>query len=181
MTSPAPARTARWLDAVTTVLVTSIVVVLAVAVSPSLLRAGESAASPPRDFPPPVHVAHPRSVHNSHPNAFPFSDDDGPQDVDEPPGARAGARSPNSPLAAPPGVPGGDRDDADDNDLGLKSGVITRRLQLRDRATSAVVQVVEPGQTVSILRDDGQWVLLVLHRPGDLVTGWALRSELSLR
>lgn len=181
MTSPAPARTARWIDAVTTVLVASTLIVLAVAVSPSLLRAGESAAEEPRDFPAPVRIAHPRSVHNSHPNAFPFSDDDGPQDVDEPPGARAGARSRNSPLAAPPGVPGASDDDSDDNDLGLKSGILVKRLQLRDRATSAVVSVVEPGQAVSILRDDGQWVLLVLHRPGDLVTGWALRSELSLR
>lgn len=181
--SPPPAApasgTARWLNLVTTTVLGAVVLVVVAAATPSLLRAGMSAADEPGDFPPPVRGHHPTLVPRDHPpRAFGFGDDPPDDEPDRPRAVR-----PTDPRAAAPRLPGQDREDDDGPGfgLGLRSGVTRKPLLLRDRRTGSVVHEVKAGQSVSILREDGEWVLLVQKTAGDLVTGWARRDELLLR
>ena len=181
--SPPPAApsagTARWLNVVTTTVLGAVVLVVVAAAAPSLLRAGLHAADEPQGFPPPVRAPRPAFVPRDHlPHAFPMPDAP-PLDDDEPPRPRA--VSPNDPLAAPPRLPGQDREDDDEADLGLKGGITLKPLLLRDRRTGTVLHEVKPGESVAILHEDGDWLLVVHKREGELTTGWAKRSELLLR
>jgi hypothetical protein len=173
--------TARWLNFVTTTVLSAVALVVVAAASPSLLRAGMSAADEPQGFPPPVRGHHPTLVPRDHaPHAFRRDDDAAPEDDDrDRPPPRA--ISPNDPRAKPPRFPGQDRDDEDEMGLGLKSGITGKPLLLRDRRTGTVLHEVKPGQSVSILREDGEWVLVVHRTTDDMVSGWARRSELLLR
>lgn len=175
------AGTARWLNLVTTMVLGAVALVVVAAATPSLMRAGMSAADGPQEFPPPVRGRHPTLVPRDHPpHAFPLDDDAPPDDEDRP---RARPLSPNDPRQTPPRFPGHDGDDEDEPGLGLglESGITLKPLLLRDRKTGAVVHEVKPGQPVSILRQDGEWTLVVHRTSDDLVTGWARRSELLLR
>ncbi len=85
------------------------------------------------------------------------------------PGDRSGDTDPDEEAA--PGF----------EDLGLKGGVTKKPLPLRDRRTNTVLQELKAGEKVHILREDGDWVLIVKGGDASLVTGWAKRSELLLR
>lgn len=169
-------RTARWLDVVTTTVLGAVVLVVVAAAMPSLLRAGVSAAEEPQGLPPPVRGQHPTLVPRDHPrHALPFDDDPAPRGLDRPRALQ------NDPLAAPPVLPGHDREDDDEPWLGLRTGVTLKALPLRDRHKGTVVHEVKAGQAVSVLRDDGEWILVMYKGEGGLVTGWARRSETLLR
>ena len=175
------AGTARWLNLVTTTVLGAVALVVVAAAMPSLLRAGMSAADEPGDFPPPVRGRHPTLVPRDHPpRAFGLDDDPADDEPDRPPPR---AVRPNDPRAAAPRLPGQDREDDDGPGfgLGLRSGVTRKPLLLRDRRTGSVVHEVKAGQSVSVLREEGEWVLLVQQNAGDVVTGWARRDELLLR
>ena len=58
---------------------------------------------------------------------------------------------------------------------------LEKPLPLRDRRTNTVLQELKAGEKVHILREDGDWVLIVKGGDASLVTGWAKRSELLLR
>ena len=106
----APASgTARWLNLVTTTVLGAVVLVVVAAATPSLLRAGMSAADEPGDFPPPVRGHHPTLVPRDHPpRAFAFDDDPPDDEPDRPRAVR-----PTDPRAAAPRLPGQDREDDD--------------------------------------------------------------------
>ncbi len=181
MTSPAreppllpKPSTARWLNAVTTLLLATVAVILLVAAGPSLLRAAIHAGQSPEEPAPPVRATRPLLVPRDHPAPRSFA----PDDDDEPDDPRA---RPGVPRGAPQRLPGSDDDDGPGFGLGLKGGVTLRPLQLRDRRSGSVLHEVRAGQSVSILREDGDWVLLVQKTDEDIITGWAKRSELLLR
>lgn len=182
-TSPPPSAptggTARWLNVVTTTVLGAAVLIVVAAAVPSLVRAGARSAGEPGAFPPPVREHHPTLLPRDHPRSFPFATDpaERPDDDDAPPRAL----SPNDPRAAAPRLPGQDRDDDDPLAFGIKSGVTLKPLLLRDRRTGTVLHTVKPGEPVSVLREEDEWLLVVHRATDDLVTGWARRSELLLR
>lgn len=188
--------TARWLNMVTTLVLGAAALIVGAAATPSLLRAGVSAQSAPDEFAPPIRSQGPQIVPGGHPlghdsdppprgAARGYDDDDDEPEVPLPEGP-APRLSPNDPRAKPPRSAGGDSDPLSGlNDaLGLKGGVAARAFSLRDRRTSSVLEEVRPGDKIHILREDGDWVLVVKTGKGangELVTGWARRSELLLR
>jgi hypothetical protein len=188
MTSPARdpepvprPSTARWLNAVTTLLLSTVAVIVLAAAGPSILRAGLHASDPPEDPAPPFRAPRPLLVPRDHPapRSFVLDPDEG-DDIDEAPGTRGVRPRSGDPRSAPPRLPGND-DDGPGFGLGLRGGVTVRPLLLRDRRSGSVLHEVRAGQSVSILREDGDWVLLVQKTDDDIVTGWAKRSELLLR
>lgn len=177
-TTPHEAKTsgtARWLNLVTSTVLAAVVVILVAAAAPSLVRAGMSATEEPPELAPPVRGRHLSVVPRDHPPpAFPLDD---PPDDDRPRKVR-----PTDPRAAAPRLPGQEEEDDEPGfGLGLRGGVTAKPVPLRDRHTGTVLQEVKAGQSVSILREDGDWVLLVQRSKDDLVTGWAKRNELVLR
>ena len=189
MTSPArdpePAPrpgTARWLNAVTTLLLATTSVIVLAAAGPSLLRAGMHAADRPEELAPPVRAQRPLLVPRDHPapRSWVIDPEDG-DDIDEPPGMRGVRPRSGDPRSAPPRFPGADEEDGPGFGLGLRGGVTLRPLLLRDRRSGSVLHEVRAGQAVSILREDGEWLLVVQKTSDDIVTGWAKRSELLLR
>ncbi len=44
-----------------------------------------------------------------------------------------------------------------------------------------MIEQLAAGAKVHILREDGEWVLVVKGGEADVVTGWAKRNELLLR
>lgn len=186
MTSPAPnappaagpPSTARWLNLVTTMALAAVVFTIAFAAAPSLLRAGIGAAAEPEDFPPPVRGLHPTLVPQHHPGPAGFeipSEDDERDDGDTPPKFRS-----TDPRFKPPRIPADD-DDSPGGTLGLRAGVTMRPLVLRDRRSNSVIHEVRAGEGISVLREDGDWVLVAHESDSTIVTGWARKSELLLR
>lgn len=183
----APPGTARWLNMVTTMVLGASALILGVVAMPSLLRAAAGAASDAHDFAPPVRAQNPSIVPGVH-HAFEPADSD---EADPPPRAASPPPMlhPNDPRVRAPRFPGdrsGNTDPDEEaapgfDDLGLKGGVMKKPLALRDRRTNAVIQELRAGDKVHILRDDGEWILVVKDGDANLVTGWAKRSELLLR
>lgn len=189
MTSPARdpepvsrPSTARWLNAVTTLLLATASVILLAAAGPALLRAGMEASEMPQEPAPPMRAQRPLLVPRDHPapRSFVLDPEEG-DDIDEPPGARDVRPRSGDPRSAPPRLPGSDEEEGPGMGLGLRGGVTLRPLLLRDRRSGSVLHEVRAGQSVSILREDGEWVLIVRKADDDIVTGWAKRSELLLR
>ncbi|MEZ4293559.1 MAG: hypothetical protein R3B70_01185 [Polyangiaceae bacterium] len=181
--APAPSGVARWLDLVTTAVLGLVVLLVLAVAAPSLLRAGEKASAEPDAFPPPYRANHPTLVPRDHPRSFPIDDEPFVEEPPSLPGQRGRDVRPNDPRAAPPSLPGREPDDDDESGamLGLKGGITVKPLLLRDRATGTVVHEVKPGQPVSILREDGDWVFILQRSRDELVSGWARRNELLLR
>ncbi|WP_437735425.1 SH3 domain-containing protein [Sorangium sp. So ce1335] len=103
----------------------------------------------------------------THPR-FPFDAD--PDDDD-----------PRSPHGALPGFD----EEGDDPDAPARPqiGVASRGLTLVDepRADGARVAAVAAGELVMIVREAGGWALVAKHQQGNLVVGWARRSEIAVR
>jgi hypothetical protein len=187
--------TARWLNMVTTMVLGAAALIVGVVAIPSVLRAVAGTPSGARDFAPPVRAQNPPIVSGEHPgsrayDADPDDDSPAPRGGAEPPGMRLPSLRPNDPRVRAPRFPGDregqqdlDREDAPPplDDLGLPGGVTKRPLALRDRRTNAVIQELAAGAKVHILREDGEWVLVVKGGDADVVTGWAKRKELLLR
>jgi len=178
--------TARWLNRVTTMVLAASAGVLGVVAAPSLLRAAAGVASDAHEMAPPVRAQNPSIVPGVH-HAFEPPEE---RDDADPPRLPTPPRGlhPNDPRVRAPRFPGdrsGDSDPDDDaapgiDDLGLKGGVMKKPLALRDRRTNAVIQELRAGDKVHVLREDGDWILVVKDG-ANLVTGWAKKSELSLR
>jgi hypothetical protein len=189
---PAPAgarsqdasRAARWLDFVTTAVLIAVTGTVIGAAAPSLLRASLGGAADATDFPPPVRLNNPTLVPQHHPGAHGFEiAPDNEDDVEEdegPPVALGPAPRGNGPGARPRPVPA---DDDSGGALGIKSGITTRSLLLRDRRSGSIIHEVRAGESVSVLREEKDWALVLVTQEGDprVVTGWARRSELLLR
>ncbi len=187
--------TARWLNMVTTMVLGAAALIVGVVAVPSVLHAVTGSAARAGDFAPPVRATNPPIVSGEHPGprVFEVDPDDEPP---APPGAGFPSLHPNDPRSRAPRFPG-DRagQDGDDpldappglpappplDDLGLKGGVTKRPLALRDRRTNQVIEQLAAGAKVHILREDGEWVLVVKGGEADVVTGWAKRNELLLR
>lgn len=180
-TAPRPG-TARWLNAVTTLLLGTASVIVLAAAGPALLRAGIHAGDKPEEPAPPVRAQRPHLVPRDHPapRSWVIEPDEG-DDIDEAPGMRGVRPGSGDPRSRPPRFPGSDDDEGPGFGLGLRGGVTLRPLHLRDRRSGSVLHEVRAGQAVSILREDGDWILVVQKTNDDIVTGWARRSELLLR
>ncbi|MFO0587216.1 MAG: hypothetical protein U0441_06750 [Polyangiaceae bacterium] len=177
--------TARWLNMVTTMVLGAAALMVGVVSIPSLLRAVAGNASAQQEFAPPVRAHNPAIVsgeHGSHP--FEVEDDDAP------PPRRPLELPLNDPRARAPRFPG-DRggqvnlDDDDDapspEDLGGKVAVTKKVVPVRDRRTNSVLSEIAPGSRVQILREDGDWILLMQGSGSNVTAGWVKRSELLLR
>ncbi len=187
--------TARWLNMVTTMVLGAAALIVGVVAVPSVLRAVVGTAASEPHFAPPVRAQNPTIVSGEHRGSRVFEDDPDdettpPRAQPAPPGLRLPQLHPNDPRVRAPRFPGDragqedlDRDDAPPalDDLGLKGGVTRRPLALRDRRTNQVLQELAAGAKVHVLREDGDWVLIVKGGDADVVTGWAKRNELLLR
>jgi hypothetical protein len=193
MTTAAPRRpppaegssgTARWLNMVTTLVLGAAALIVGMAAAPSLLRAGALAATDAQEFAPPVRNAGSTIVPGDHPRTRVFDPEEDESrvvgDDDGPPLPRL---SPNDPRVRAPRAAGEDAHPGLD-ELGLPGGVAKRSFSLRDRKTGAPIQEVRAGDRVHVLREDGDWLLVVKTARGEdesVVTGWVKRGELVLR
>lgn len=177
-----PSGAARWINIVTTLALAAALLIVAFAAAPSLVRAALRSPEDSGEFAPPVRSRNITLVPRDHPGAHRVeldpNDDDQEDTLPVPPlrpprGAGLGHGAPHP--------PGDDVEEPGGLGLGLKGGVTLRPLPLRDRRTGSVIETVRAGAEVSILRDDGEWLLIVQRSDGDLVTGWAKKSELLLR
>ncbi|WP_438018590.1 SH3 domain-containing protein [Sorangium sp. So ce315] len=120
-----------------------------------------------------THLLEPRSPDDERarapsPPRFSFDDDPG---ADDPP----------SPRDAPPGF------DEEGDDPGapsrLQIGIASRGITLVDepRPDGARVASIAAGELVMIVRESGGWALVAKHQGGNLVMGWARRSEIAVR
>lgn len=175
---------ARWLNLVTTAVLVAVAGTVLGAAAPSLLRAGIGATAEVGDFPPPVRVTHPTLVpqHHPRPRGFEFAPESDDSDSDD---GNVGPSFPmprgEGPGLKPRRAPAGDDDDGPGGGLGIKSGITMRPLLLRDRRTNSIVREVRAGESVSVLSEDGDWVLVAHESDARIVTGWARRNELLLR
>jgi hypothetical protein len=172
---------ARWINIVTTLALAAALLIVAFAAAPSVVRAALRSREDPGDFAPPVRSRNITLVPRDHPGSHRVeldpNDDDQEDTLPVPPPRPRGAGLGHG----APQPPGDDVDEPGGLGLGLKGGVTLRPLPLRDRRTGTVIEQVRAGAEVSILRADGEWLLIVQRSGGELVTGWAKKSELFLR
>ena len=180
--------TARWLNMVTTMVLGAAALMVGVVSVPSILRAVAGNASAQQEFAPPVRAHNPAIVSGEH-GGHPFEVDD--DDAPPPRRPRVNELPLNDPRARAPRFPGDrggqvNEDDEEDaptpmEDLGLKGGVTKKIVPVRDRRTSTVLSEIAPGSRVQILREDGDWLLVIQGSGASVSTGWVKRSELLLR
>lgn len=92
-----------------------------------------------------------------------------------------GADDPPSPRDALPDFD----DEGDDPGAPMRPqiGIASRGITLVDepRPDGARVASIDAGELVMIVRESGGWALVAKHQGGNLVVGWARRSEIAVR
>ncbi len=172
----------RLLNVATAMMLATSMILVGIAAGPSLLRGVIYSTEAESNPAPPVRIVRPRVTPHDHPPpSFGRLPDSETEESDSPPDARPRRGSLNDPRVLPPGFPTPESDDDSGLGLGLKGGATRRPLLLRDRRSGEVLQEVRVGEEVSILREDGDWILVVHKNKDGLVTGWAKKSELLLR
>ncbi|WP_437939452.1 SH3 domain-containing protein [Sorangium sp. So ce341] len=167
--APAPPR-ARRLDRLTGLALFAATAVAALPTAPIVLRAIADDRSPVQSAGRFAHLLEGRSPAASRAQArarFPFDEDPG---ADEP-------RSPRD-----DGPAGGEEDDPD-APARLQAGIASRSITLLEepRADGARIGAVAAGELVMVMRESGAWALVMKHDGGNMVMGWARRSEIAIR
>ena len=64
-----------------------------------------------------------------------------------------------------------------------RMGLARKKLELRDHAASSglIVGEVAAGAIVTVVREQGEWVLVAQNGPDDMSLGWAQRSAVTVR
>ena len=159
-------RGARWLDRLAGVALLTSVGTVAGAATPALLRAAGVGAPPEGDAGLPRArlgaSAATATATSTRRFEFVFDSDD---DHDK-----------GSPTEAPPGQAG----------LSWatpRMGLARKRIELRDHAASngAIVGEVKPGVVVTIVKEQGEWVLIAQSGTDDMSFGWAPRNGVTIR
>ncbi|XXX78843.1 SH3 domain-containing protein [Sorangium sp. So ce134] len=168
--APAPAR-ARRLDRLTGLVLFAATAVALLPMAPIALRAVAGDRAPVQSASRFAHLLEGRSPAAGRAEAhhrFPFDEDPG---ADEP-------RSPHD---------DGPAFDDDEEDPGaparLQPGIASRGITLLDepRPTAARVGAIAAGELVMVVRESGAWALVLKHDGGNMLMGWARRSEIAIR
>ncbi|WP_437929228.1 SH3 domain-containing protein [Sorangium sp. So ce291] len=161
---------ARRLDRLTGLVLFAAAAVALLPTAPLLLRALAGERPPMQGAGRFAHLLERRSPaaerSRSHPR-FPFDADPGADD-------------PRAPREADPGLdeeaeePGGASP--------LQLGIASRGITLLDEpGDGARVGAVAAGELVMIVRESGAWALVAKNQGGNMVMGWARRSEIAIR
>ncbi|WP_437757550.1 SH3 domain-containing protein [Sorangium sp. So ce1389] len=161
---------ARLLDRLTGLVLFAAAVVALLPTAPLLLRALAGERPPMQGAGRFAHLLERRSPaaerSRSHPR-FPFDADPGADD-------------PRSPREEDPGL-----DEEADEPGGaspLQLGIASRGITLLDEpGDGARVGAVAAGELVMIVRESGAWALVAKNQGGNMVMGWARRSEIAIR
>ena len=157
-------RRVRWMDtAVTLLLAVSAGGVMLVA-TPPLLRAAGFGSSPRSDS----SVRRPMRS-SEDPQFF-----EGDEELAEP-------RSPHGGLRMPVG--GDDDDEPRDKASPLRMGRVERPVKLFEKPGGGgeAIGELSSGATVMLVRDQGDWVLVVHNGDLDISMGWTRRSDIAVR
>lgn len=161
----------RALDSLTTVAIAASLVLVLIAAAPSIARAlgvGER---------PQVAVANPIELApSSKPDApkFSFEDDDDDDDgrIEHDPHGRP--RDPRDPFV--------DRGGArEPRELHGQRGRTIHPTALRDAPEGDEVAMVAAGQTIVVLKSQGDWALVAFQGGESVTMGWAKKSEISVQ
>ncbi|WP_437898203.1 SH3 domain-containing protein [Sorangium sp. So ce124] len=167
--APAPPR-ARQLDRLTGLVLLAAAAVVLIPMAPVVFRAVAGDRSPVQSAGRFAHVLDGRPPADRgaqvHPR-FPFDEDPG---SDERPSPHDDG--PAFDDEEDPGAPGR-----------LQAGIAARGITLLDepRADGARVGSIAAGEIVMIVREAGAWALVMKNGGGDLLMGWARRSEIAIR
>jgi len=175
---PDAPRPARWADRLTLLLLFGALCTLTAVATPAVLRAaGVGAQAAPvlraKKLPRPERA----EPSPSREPAFLFDMDDEDDDRRSPhtwPPRRSTDRAGGDPLAAPA---------APEDEGTVRMGLARRPLRLlgNPKPDGEVLGEVEAGSSVMIMKEAGDWALVVRTGQEGVVMGWARRSEIAVR
>ncbi|WP_437624659.1 SH3 domain-containing protein [Sorangium sp. So ce1151] len=161
---------ARRLDRLTGLVLFAAAAVALLPTAPLLLRALAGERPPMQGAGRFAHLLERRSPaaerSRSHPR-FPFDADPGADD-------------PRSPREEDPGLD--EEAEAPGGGSPLQLGIASRGITLLEEpGDGARVGVVAAGELVMVVRESGAWALVAKNQGGNMVMGWARRSEIAIR
>jgi uncharacterized protein YgiM (DUF1202 family) len=156
-------RGARWLDRLAGVALLASVAAVAGAATPALLRVA-GVGAPPDGYAelPRARAAAPSATATAtHRFEFIFDADD---------------EDKGSPTATPPGQAGSSW-------ATPRMGLVRKKLELRDQASArgGIIGEVPAGAVVTVVKEQGEWVLIAQSGTDDMAFGWAPRSGVAVR
>lgn len=181
----APRRARPWTDTVMLLALTAAVTIVAVAAVPSVLRLTKL---PGLGTHPPSGLArlHPGSSSAPHPLVFDDHADDDGDPVDDleklypDPSNWPGKRDTAPDGAEDDGVP---KAPDDVFSHGARVGLARKTLMLVDRAApdAHVLGEVRAGEVIMIVKEQGDWALVVHSGGDDVSMGWTRKSDIAVR
>ena len=166
--APPARRSSRWLDRLTGLLLLGAISAVAVSVAPAALRPLRVDAAPRSSAARMPRVRYP-GVPPTGRFSFDLSDDE--------PGAPPYGSRPLDPR----GAPGDDEPGAAPE--GLRMGLARKDLKIigEPGADGVPVGEIKGGDMVMIVKEQGEWVLVLQNGADGVVMGWAPRREIAVR
>ena len=173
-------RDVRWMDTGITLLLCGAVGAVLFVATPPLLRAA-GVAPTLRTAGGPVRGVRLRPARDDAP-FFP-NDDELMADEEAPLRGPAGLRGLPRPDEQVDRAPALEPDAHGDSDGGVRLGLVRRGVKLVDQPHEGgeVIGEIGSGETVMLVKDAGEWVLVVHSGKSDLSMGWTRRSEIAVR